>query len=133
MKIKHHVTRIRREISCFWALELCCCFCKRSFHGNFVPYIWYKKRSSFLVLGQRLFSCNVFKKDRHILTLGRSVWRGRGGEGGWLPLSLKFFWFFYLTIKRQHLKFSVAVRLSLMPFWDKFSDGQLLWLRDMMS
>ena len=62
LKIKNHVTRIRSEISCFWALELFCCFCKRSFHWNFVPYSWYKKRSSFLVLGQRLFSCNVLKK-----------------------------------------------------------------------
>ena len=31
-------------------------------YWNFVPYSWYKKRSSFLVLGQRLFSCNVLKK-----------------------------------------------------------------------
>ena len=76
LKIKNHVTRIRSEISCFWALELFCCFCKRSFHWNFVPYIWYKKRSSFLVLGQRLFSCNVLKK------LGISypqMYKGGGG------------------------------------------------------
>ena len=46
---------------------------------------------------------------------------------------LRFFWFFSSTIKHQHLKFSVAVLLSLTPFCDKFSDGQLLWLRDMMS
>ena len=62
LKIKNHVTRIRSEISCFWALELFCCFCKRSFHWTFFSYIWYKKRSLFLVLGQRLFSCNVLKK-----------------------------------------------------------------------
>ena len=43
----------------------------------FFPYIWYKKRSSFLVLGQRLFSCNVLKK------LGiSSPWDVQGGGGG---------------------------------------------------
>ena len=33
-------------------------------------------------------------------------------------------------MKHQHLKFSVAVRLSLARI---LSDGQLLWLRDMTS
>ena len=34
------------------------------------------------------------------------------GGGGWV-IPLRFFWFFSKTIKLQHLKFSVAVRLSV--------------------
>ena len=41
------------------------------------------------------------------------------------------FFFFPKTIKHQHLKFSVAVRLTLERILRQ--DGQLLWLRDMTS
>ena len=44
-----------------------------------------------------------------LLTLRRT--KGEGGGGEVIPL--RFFWFFSKTIKRQHLKFSVAVRLSV--------------------
>ena len=119
LKIENHVTRIRSEISCFWALDLFCCFCNRSCHWNFVPYIWCTERSSFLVLGQRLFSCNVLKK---LVISEPSDIYVQGGGG--LPFPPKVFHIFFLDNKTS---------TSLVPFWDKFSDGQLLWLWDMMS
>ena len=68
------------------------------------------------------------------LTLGRTS-LGGGGEGAWLLPPLRFFSDFCpWTIKHQYLKFSVDVRVYPSPaFWDKFSDGKLLWLRDMTS
>ena len=67
------------------------------------------------------------------LSLGRTS-RGRGG-GGLVATTPKVFSdFFPWAIKHQHLKFSVDVRVYPSPaFWDKFSDGKLLLLRDMTS
>ena len=67
------------------------------------------------------------------LTLGRTSLGG--GGGGLVATTPKVFSdFFPWTIKHQYLKFSVDVRVYPSPaFWDKFSDGKLLWLRDMTS
>ena len=42
-------------------------------------------------------------------------------------------WSFFLEDKTSAPDISVAVRSSLAQILDKFSDGQLLWLRDMTS
>ena len=57
-----------------------------------------------------------------LLTLGRTLFKvegcgGGGGGGGWFLPPPSFFWVFFLDDKTSA------------P--DKFSDGQLLWLRDM--
>ena len=64
--------------------------------------------------------------------LNSRTFKWGGGEGGCYRL-LRFFGIFSQTIKHQHLRFSVAVRVSLDEFWDKLSDSQVLWLRDMTS
>ena len=69
------------------------------------------------------------------LTLRRTGERGEGGGGGerrWLPLRL---WSFSEIFPRQSntSSFQWPFVYPSNAFWDKFVDGQLLWLRDMTS
>ena len=60
---------------------------------------------------------------------------GGGGGGGWLPPpSEDFLIFFSLDDKTSASEvFSSCLFNPLREFWDKFSDGQLVWLRDRTS
>ena len=55
------------------------------------------------------------------------------GEGGDCHTPLRFSWVFFEDDKTSAPDISVAVRYLSRAFWDKFSDGQFLWFRDMQS